>query len=817
MRRFLYAISFAITGTLVLNTLASAQQPAQGSTPIIPAATGLQPELGTLQSHTAQELQLEVFINNVSTGLLGAFEQARDGHLSAKAGELKELGLRPPKGKGADDVISLNDLAGVSYRVVSETQMVYIVATDAARLPKIIDANPTEKRQPAAASTGAVLNYSLFSSTDNMLDGSFETFRGVSGGFDGRIFSRFGTLSQSFTASLSDGELGGVERLNTLWTYSDQNRLVTYKVGDFISGGLSWTRPVYLGGMQVSRNFRLRSDLVTLPMPGFTGTAAVPSTLEVYTRNAKTFSMDVPAGPFSVTNLPAYTGNGDAQVVVRDTLGRETRTSLPFYNTADMLKQGLIDFSVDGGFPRRNFGTESNDYFGEPVGSATARYGATDMLTLQSHVEGGAGLINGGAGAVFSVGGYGALSLAAAGSHYEDGTGMLLNGGLQFDIGSYSLYGNVQQTFGSYDDIASISADDGVDLSSSGYIFTGYTQIYSPRVPRRTIQASLSVPTPIERASLNLSFTHIEADTGEKSSIAGISYSQAMFKSTSFYASAFTDLNDSDSFGIFAGLSIPFDNGIGLNTGLEQSPDGLAVTTALTKHETQREGSYGWSLRDRESDAANRSASASYRSKYARIEGQVNQYDDTAQGNLWVDGAIAVAGGGVFATNRLDDAFAVVKVGAPDVEVRSDNRVIGRTNKSGRIIVPNLNSYEENRIDIDTTNLPVDATIDSTRTIVVPAQQSGVVVDFGVKEDPEAAVVSFVDAAGQPLQAGLAGSLNGQDDAFVVGYDGQAFIQGLKANNAASIHLADGATCTAEFEYQPTPGQQVRIGGVRCQ
>ncbi|SDP06636.1 outer membrane usher protein [Phyllobacterium sp. YR620] len=815
MRRFLYVTSFAIAGTLVFDAIASAQQSTQGATPVIPAATGLQP--GILQSQATQELQLEVFINDVSTGLLGAFEQARDGHLSARAKELKELGLRPPNSTRPDDLVNLNDLVGISYHVVSETQMVYIEATDAARMPKIIDVNPMEKRQPATASTGAVLNYSLFSSTDNMLDGSFDAFRGVSGGFDGRIFSRFGTLSQSFTASLSDGELGGVERLNTLWTYSDQNRLVTYKVGDFVSGGLSWTRPVYLGGMQVSRNFRLRSDLVTLPMPGFTGSAAVPSTLEVYTRNAKTFSMDVPAGPFSLTNLPAYTGNGDAQVVVRDTLGRETRTSLPFYSTVDMLKQGLVDFSVEGGFPRRNFGTESNDYFGDPVGSTTVRYGATDRLTLQSHVEGGAGLINGGAGAVFSVGSFGALSLAAAGSQYEDGTGMLLNGGLQFDIGSYGLYGSVQQTFGDYDDIASVSADDGVDLSSNGYIFTGYTQIYSPRVPRRTIQASLSVPTPIERASLNLSFTHIETDTGEKSSIAGISYSQAMFKSTSFYASAFTDLNDSDSFGIFAGLSIPFDNGIGLNTGLEQSPDGLAVTTALTKQEMQQEGSYGWSLRDREGEAANRSASASYRSKYARIEGQVNQYDDTAQGNLWVDGAIAVAGGGVFATNRLDDAFAVVKVGAPDVEVRSDNRVIGRTNKSGRIIVPNLNSYEENRIDIDTTNLPVDAAIDSTRTIVVPAQQSGVVVDFGVKEDPEAAVISFVNAAGEPLEAGLAGSLNGADDAFVVGYDGQAFIKGLKANNAASIHLADGAICTAEFGYRPSPGQQVRIGGVRCQ
>ena len=61
------------------------------------------------------------------------------------------------------------------------------------------------------------------------------------------------------------------------------------------------------------------------------------------------------------------------------------------------------------------------------------------------------------------------------------------------------------------------------------------------------------------------------------------------------------------------------------------------------------------------------------------------------------DGAIAVAGGGVFATNRIDDAFAVVNVGAPNVEVRSRNNVVGHTNGSGRLIVPDLNSWDPTR------------------------------------------------------------------------------------------------------------------------
>ncbi len=92
-----------------------------------------------------------------------------------------------------------------------------------------------------------------------------------------------------------------------------------------------------------------------------------------------------------------------------------------------------------------------------------------------------------------------------------------------------------------------------------------------------------------------------------------------------------------------------------------------------------------------------------------------------------MDGAIAVAGGGVFATNRIDDAFAVVDVGAPDVDVQFQNRPVGKTDGQGRILVPGLNSYEPNTVSIDPKNLPVDADVPATKEVVVPADRSGVV------------------------------------------------------------------------------------------
>ncbi|TIU32387.1 MAG: fimbrial biogenesis outer membrane usher protein, partial [Mesorhizobium sp.] len=368
-----------------------------------------------------RDLYLEVFINDVSTELIGTFTQLPDGGFAATPDELTQVGLKPVESAAdGNGLIRLDRLPGVSDRIDEATQRLYVTTTNEGRAARIVDVGGGEKEdriQPQSG-YGAVLNYSLFASSNQLFEKDVDLFQGISGGFDARLFSPFGTLSQNFIAGYSDGEFGGFTRLNTTWSYSDPKRLMTYRVGDFISGGLSWTRPVYLGGIQAERNFALRPDLVTLPLPSFGGTAAVPSTLEVYTQNVRTYTGNIPAGPYQITNLPVFAGAGEAQVVLRDSLGRETTTRLPFYTSSDMLGQGLLDFSAEIGFPRRNFGIESDDYDSRVFGVATARYGLTNWLTLEGHAEGGEDLINGGVGAAFPLGPYGAASVAVAGSHH---------------------------------------------------------------------------------------------------------------------------------------------------------------------------------------------------------------------------------------------------------------------------------------------------------------------------------------------------------------------------------------------------------------
>jgi outer membrane usher protein len=90
----------------------------------------------------------------------------------------------------------------------------------------------------------------------------------------------------------------------------------------------------------------------------------------------------VPTGPFVIDNFPVISAAGDARVVVRDVLGRETVLTVPFFAHADLLEEGLSDWSAELGAVRKNFGT-SNAEYGEKFMSGLYRFGVNKKLTVE--------------------------------------------------------------------------------------------------------------------------------------------------------------------------------------------------------------------------------------------------------------------------------------------------------------------------------------------------------------------------------------------------------------------------------------------------
>lgn len=125
-------------------------------------------------------------------------------------------------------------------------------------------------------------------------------------------------------------------------------------------------------------------------------------------------------------------------LVTTDALGRQVSTTLPFYVSSDLLKQGLSDGAVTLGSLRRNYGIENFDY-GPAAGSGSYRYGVTDWLTLEGHAEGAESLALGGAGTVLKLGRFGVVNTSWTQSRMRGDSGSQINWGYQYNTSEFSV------------------------------------------------------------------------------------------------------------------------------------------------------------------------------------------------------------------------------------------------------------------------------------------------------------------------------------------------------------------------------------------
>lgn len=779
-----------------------------------------------------KNLQLEVIINNSPINIIGSFMLLPDGRLGASQSELEELGLHVGPRRSSAEVVMLDAIPSLKYQYIERTQKIVITVDDAYRRGQTFDLR-TDKANLVRpqAGWGAVLNYDLLGTKDNLRDTRILSSTGASLTLNGRAFSPYGTLEQSAIVTSAPDQTTQVIRLDSAFRYSDPERMITYRAGDAITGGLAWSRPIRIGGLQAQSNFALRPDLVTMPLPTLGGTAAVPSTVDVYVNNMRMFSQEVAAGPFSLSNVPLISGAGNAQLVVRDSSGAQTRTSIPFYASASLLAPDLMSWSLEAGFPRLSYGASTDSYVETPVASGTLRRGFFDWMTAETHLEGGSGIANGGLGVIFKTGTVGVASVAASASSSSTGNGFQAYLSYEANVFGLNINASAQRAFGTYDDLASATARlqaATLDPVPSSYSLFGYLPSFNlalkslpaiyldARPPRELDRITMGLPLPFDiRASLNVSLVHTKDYSGNVSNIVSGSYTRSLPYNATFFATVFRDFGTNRNTGFFAGLTFPLRDSVSVTASASGGQGGTMASAEAMKPLNPTPNSLGWRVRDTEGSAPYREASVSYRASLATVEVGARQDQNESQGSLEIRGSIVAMGGGVFFSNWIDDAFAVVDAGAPGIEVSHDNRSAGVSDSRGLLLVPTLRSYQKNKITIDPSNLPVDAEIETTREVVAPADRAGVLVKFAVRSDATAALVVFVGRDGNFVPAGAAGRLENGNE-FVVGYDGQAFIKGLASANKATIQYL-GDTCRAAFDFVPRPGEQVRLAPVRCE
>jgi outer membrane usher protein len=762
------------------------------------------------------QLHLEVIINGEPTKLIGGFTRRADGSFACARGELGELGIAVP-GRGKDEeAIPLASLDRVSFRYDEAAQKMEFTLPVSALATKTYSQRGRPAARPGtevSSDFGVLANYNLFASAGRTLSGLGQFSKTANVTLDARAFSPLGVAQSSGIVGTNLTKDDFI-RLETSYSYFHRDSALLGRAGDGISGGLSWTRPVRYGGLGLSRDFTMRPDLVTVAMPSLSGTAAVPSTIDVLIGNNRIASQQVGAGPYRITDLPMSGTNGTARVVVRDVTGKETLAALPFFSSARLLSAGTADFSFDAGVPRFNYATNSFDYGRTVFGMASARYGLTDYLTLEAHGEGMKGLANGGLGLVLGTGQFGIFTLAGAGSWTPRSTGGLVYAGWERQFQDFFVAVGTQRRISSFEDVASVTAPAVVNTRST---LPGYFGIFnSTRVSQAQDYASISYMIPQNWGSIAANVANVRRDDGQRSTLVGLSYGNTFNNRYNVFLAAHRDLSHGRSFTISAGLSFPFDDDIRVSASLDKDRYGVLAGMTVSRNLGNETYDYGWRLSGMEGRTRSYAASGAFRAPQARAEGGLRIDNNTASGFGEVDGAIVATPSGVLLGNRVNDAFAIVDAGAPGVVVLHENRPVGETGWFGSLLVPNLQSFHPAKLAIQPDSLPADLLTSTTETEVIPNFRGSATLNIkSTNVTRDTALIEVRAPGGGPFTVGTRVKHLETGNDYAVGYDGTIFLTGLETQNTLTV--ATGTSiCTATFARGDRDAATGRYKPVTC-
>ena len=740
---------------------------------------------GTLRAQEAPapaqgELFLEVTLNGEATGLILRFTSGKTG-LRSSVQNLRELGLDPALfGVAGQDEFDLDSIAGLHYEYDAARQAIALHIGDALRTPLALQARSTARAMHANVAPGLLLNYDAY---EQLGPGARLALQQ-----EVRYFNASGVFSSSGIWNVAHDERQYI-RYDTYWLESDPDTLRSWQVGDVITSSLSWSRSIRMGGVQWRKNFDLRPDLLTFPMAALSGSAVVPSALSLYVNGVRQIDTEVPSGPYVINQVSGITGAGQATVITRDAAGRQVSTTVPLYVDTRLLAAGLDDYSVELGALRRGYGANTFGYDRRPAASASLRYGMSDSLTLEAHGEAGNGVVNGGGGALLRLGQAGVINGSLAASD-GDGHGAQAGFGYQYISGAYSIDAQSVRATRGYADLAT---RDGTPVSFVA--------------DRLSLSAALA-----GGQSVGMSYVGYRSPLLAAARIVSLSYSLGLGHGMYFSASAFRDLNQRQTRGVFFNLSVAFGDRVtaSANSG---NQDGQRSRSLNLSRGPDFGGGLGFGL---QSGTLNHvpytQAQAEYLGNYGQLTLLTQRNAQNRSSAVDLSGAVVAMDGALEPARQVGAAFALVSTdGVAGVPVTQENRVIGRTDGGGHLLVPNLNPYSSNQIGIDTADLPADTRIASTSQTVVPARLAGALAHF-VVERYTAATIIVQRPDGQAIAVGTPVRHVESGTSSVVGYDGMTFIDHLADDNHLLIG-EEGEQCEVRFAYHYVRGAGLPVIG----
>ncbi|MBK3332083.1 fimbrial biogenesis outer membrane usher protein [Persephonella atlantica] len=556
----------------------------------------------------------------------------------------------------------------------------------------------------------------------------------------------------------------------------DIERLITFEYGDIYAKSTFWGSAVRIAGIQVSKNFRLKPDIITYPLPDFQGEVMLPSSIDIYYNQAKVLTENLKPGPFEIKDIPIMTGEGNLRVVIKDVLGREKVVEIPFMTDRALLKPGLTEYAISIGAIKKNY---FNDFFS---------YG---KFVFNSYYK--KGVLN----------------------WFSFGTGLYLQGADGFAAGFSPYFLSklgliIPKTALSYNK-GKFSALYGIDYSKRIGIFNArfsYTKrqdnFLRPSSRLASIKESITSSLSVNMGNFgNITlFYNRRAYEGdrEEEQTTNIIYNKSLFKRVSLNVGYSKSLKNQYFYG---SLNLPLGGSHSSSFKYQNKDSQNSYTFSVRRNNSFNKGlSYQGSFNKTDGNN-NITFSSSYNFEQLTLSGGISSTKNSSYSSTsyraGVSGSIIFMDGEIFLKRKIYNSFAIIKIDPPmkNVEVKVNNRAAGKTDKRGTLFVPYLNPYRHNEVRINPATLDIKSVIDKNIYSFIPYQKHGYLLKFKTKK-VNSIRLKILLPDGSYLPAGSKIEVDGKDSG-IVGFKGKSYIENISVGkHKISVDYLDGR-CETEI------------------
>jgi outer membrane usher protein FimD/PapC len=756
---------------------------------------------------SADTIILNVVLNGEGKGDFFVIPAGTDDFL-VKREDLEAIGFRDPSGKmeiiDGERYLSLKSIVGVRFAFIEKSLSLEITAAPELLPKRTMDFLPQRQANVHyPKDSSGFFNYGITYTAGSGLD--FQSLDANS-----QLGIRFGEyLIVTDSTYEKTSSVEKFVRLMSNVTHDRRQRLDRWVVGDFfaVSGDLGSN--LNLGGLSYSKVYRIDPYFIRYPLANFSGLLSLPSEAVVYLDGTRIRTEKLTPGEFELKNISYYGGASVVTVVLKDPFGREQRLVYPFYFTDILLKQGLHEYSYNLGFLREEFGEESNRY-GRLAFSAFHNYGFGDALTAGFRTEGTKERFNLGPQASYLIPGAGIASLSVSGSRDERGkgglAGLFTHGYQSRRINTRLLFRALSKEYATAGD--QIQADKDKYQAAAGIGYGGTRKTGSLSLDFDTAKKhrgqdrrawTIAYSRQLTRNStLTATYRNIREHAGSHEFFAGFTYYP--WKDVSLSAS-YKRERDTDTEALQVQKNQPVGEGFGYRASLERKdgPDAASTTLSPFVQYNARYGIY----------------SAEYRGEQGAAGGTSEIYRFSASGG------VAYVANTVGFSRPITDSFGLVKVGElQGVRVYQNGQEIGRTDRKGRVFLPNLGSYYENHVSISDKDIPIDYSLSEVVKYVSPPLRSGSLIPFEATKFQAITGTLHLKLEGEtrPVEFHeVSLDVEGKGISFPTGKGGEFYLENVAPGSYKASFVYKGRTCAFEVRIPASDELIIDLGGQICE